>query len=138
MTMPSTAGANLPFDRDYPGEPGSLRSSRRDVVRVLGEHGMSDDLCDTAALVVSELASNAIEAAPGRDYTVRVGLGADGEVEIMVRNHSQAEFPGSAGSLPPPWAPRGRGLAIVEALSTDLEVDRVDGDLVVVTVRLAG
>ncbi len=136
--MPSTAGAGLPFDRDYPGEPGSLRSSRRDVVRVLGEHGVSVELCDTAALVVSELASNAIEAAPGRDYKLRVGVSRDGKVEVSVRNHSRAEFPESAGSLPPPWAPRGRGLAIVEALSADFGVDRLDGDQVVVTVRLAG
>ena len=120
----------------------TLRAARRAVIEWFGGLGADDDTRERAALIVSELASNAIQAAPGRTYSLQLALEEDGSVSISVRNRP-------TGSLPPArdsWrrqpatqlrhlAPRGRGLAIVDSLSEDVTVEQ-HGDDVVVTARV--
>ena len=127
---------------DYEGDLVTLRAARRAVIEWLGRLGADDDTRERAALIVSELASNAIQAAPGRTYSLQLALEDDGCASISVRNHP-------TGTLPPAresWrrqratqlrnlAPRGRGLAIVDSLSEDVTVEQ-HGDDVVVTARV--
>jgi hypothetical protein len=59
----------VPLDREYGGTTSALRSARSDVVDVLGTHVSDQDLLDRAELVVSELATNAIQAVVNCDST---------------------------------------------------------------------
>ena len=130
------------LQREYEGDLVTLRAARRAVMDWLAELGADDDTQERAALIVSELSSNAIQAAPGRTYSLRVARVDDGSATISVRNHP-------TGSLPPAresWRSkpasqlrnlpaRGRGLAIVDSLSEDVTVEH-HGDDVVVTARV--
>ncbi|MBK5334118.1 MAG: ATP-binding protein [Ilumatobacteraceae bacterium] len=130
------------LQREYEGELATLRAARRDVVEWLTELGADDETKGRAALVVSELTSNAIQSAPGRTYNLQVARLDDGSAAISVRNHPIGSRP-PARELwrPPPESPlrkllpRGRGLAIVDALSEDVTVEH-HGDDVVVTARV--
>jgi anti-sigma regulatory factor (Ser/Thr protein kinase) len=125
------------LNRDYDGEPATLRIARRDVLAWLSARGADNETMQRAALIVSELATNALQASPGHAYNVTIALVGDACAEISVRNHAN-------GSLPPDRACwklsdqsslRGRGLAIVDSLSEDVAV-RADSDEVVVSARI--
>jgi|GEM_PF-1589970 len=128
--------------REYEGELVTLRAARRAVSDWLAGLGADDDTRERAALIVSELSSNAIQAAPGRTYTLQLAQVDDGCATISVRNRP-------TGSVPPAresWRrepatqlrnllPRGRGLAIVDSLAEDVTVEH-HGEDVVVTARI--
>jgi anti-sigma regulatory factor (Ser/Thr protein kinase) len=130
------------LQREYEGDLVTLRAARRAVVDWLAGLGADDDTRERAALIVSELSSNAIQASAGRSYSLQLARLDDGSATIAVRNHP-------TGSLPPAresWRreaakqlrnllPRGRGLAIVDSLSEDVTVEHY-GDDVVVTARI--
>ena len=130
------------FRHDYEGDLATLRSARRHVVGWLEDQGVDDDARQRAALIVSELTSNAVQASPGVPYTVEATRIDDEFASITVRNH-----PG--GHTPPPrekWrpaaemslkdlSPRGRGLLIVESLSDGLTIEH-GSEEVAITVRL--
>lgn len=130
------------LQREYEGDLATLRAARRDVVEWLTELGTDDETKERAALVVSELTSNAVQAAPGRRYNLQVTRLDDGSAAISVRNRP-------IGSRPPArelWRPapetplrkllpRGRGLAIVDSLSEEVTIEH-HGDDVVVTARV--
>lgn len=131
------------LDREYPGEAASLRDARHDTTRWLQQQGFDDDTRQRAALVVSELASNAVEAAPGTPYSLTVSNEPGRSVvTVEVRNRgsvdtSLAPVAGLAGraTMAPPSASRGRGLAIVGTLAQDVTVEQRH-DTVVVVARL--
>ncbi|MGZ4726032.1 MAG: hypothetical protein ACXV8L_17650, partial [Ilumatobacteraceae bacterium] len=62
------------LDRDYEGEAATLRVARRDVLAWLTDVGADESTKERAVLIVSELATNALQASPGRMYRVRVAL----------------------------------------------------------------
>src|SRR3954454_18550237 len=140
MTAPSGKPAAA-FRHRYAGDLATLRAARRQVVDWLEEQGADGDIKERAALIVSELTSNAVQASPGVPYSVEV-TGEKGFASITVRNH-----PG--GQSPPPrekWrpvahlslkdlSPRGRGLLIVDSLSDGLTIEH-HSDEMVVTARL--
>ncbi|MEY2521887.1 MAG: Histidine kinaselike ATPase domain [Ilumatobacteraceae bacterium] len=127
---------------EYEGDLVTLRAARRAVIEWLAGLGADDATLERAALIVSELSSNAIQTAPGRTYSLQLARVDDGSATISVRNHP-------TGSVPPAresWRrepatqlrnllPRGRGLAIVDSLSEDVTVEH-HGDDVVVTARV--
>lgn len=130
--------ANVPAATElahrYAGETASLNTARLDVDRWLQESAGGQATRDAVALVVSELATNAVQAAPGHDFEVRASLGTD-HVLVGVTN-------AFTGEEPPPrsqWGPddvlaaRGRGLAIVAAVADSVEVDRDDDGAVTVS-----
>jgi anti-sigma regulatory factor (Ser/Thr protein kinase) len=133
------------LDRVYDGTSSTLQSARNDVVAWLRDFGLDEDVQQRAALVISELATNAVQASPGSAYIVRGTLGHDGSdgadrdsVVLTVVSHTSFE-------QPPPkehWGPsavlagRGRGLMIVDDLSTDVTVDVPTHGTVVVTATL--
>jgi anti-sigma regulatory factor (Ser/Thr protein kinase) len=127
-----------PFERDYAGDSSTLRDARKDIVVWLTERGFDQDLQDRAALVLSELATNAVQASPGRAYAVCLRDLGDRSAVLVVTSHTDYE-------TPPPrahWTPtstravRGRGLMIVDAVADGVEVDLPSHDTVVVTATL--
>ena len=122
------------MNREYAGDVTTLRSARRDVVDFLLELGANSQTVERASLIASELASNAIQAAPGVPYHLRIRILDPNAASLSIRNHT-------GGGLPPAhdkWRPvdelamRGRGLSIVDSLSDEVSVE-VDGEEVTVT-----
>lgn len=104
----------------------SVPSVRHLVGAWLDEHAIDGHLGDELLLVVTELVTNAIEASRSpeshvevvarlTDHTVRVDVIDDGEGFDLDR---------STGS-PGPDSVRGRGLAIIRALTDDVRVGRI-------------
>ena len=127
---------------EYKGDLATLRSARRDVVEWLARQGADEETKDRAALIVSELTSNAIQAAPGLPYHLLVTRVDHDSASISVRNHPTRGLPPARQQWRAPsdlplgeLALRGRGLAIVDSLSEDVTVEH-DGRTVVVTARL--
>jgi len=109
------------------------------VGEFLAARHMDADLCERAELVVSELASNAVQAAPGAPYRVRVGIDSDESVIVELTSD------GSDGGMLPPramWGPSsvlaetGRGLLIVDQLSDSVRVQQPSAGQIVVTATL--
>ncbi|MER6996972.1 ATP-binding protein [Streptomyces sp. NPDC000410] len=77
------------------------------------------DFSDAAALLVSELATNAITHArvPGRDFQLRLALTAT-TLRIEVSDARADRTPTSGPTTPAPDSETGRGLILVEALAT--------------------
>lgn len=70
-------------------------------------------ICDEAALLTSELVTNAVRYARPAAVTVRVGR--DGEhlvVQVMDGSHRHPTV-----MSPAPWEERGRGMALVNAIA---------------------
>jgi len=122
------------FLRDYEGTLQSLRSTRDDVSAWLRAGECDNEMVERAVLVASELASNAVQAAPGRSYRVAIADAGSRLVELTVSNPFLSTSPPDRTQWLPttPAAARGRGLSIVAALSRDVRVD-VDDECVRVT-----
>jgi anti-sigma regulatory factor (Ser/Thr protein kinase) len=125
------------LDRDYEGEATTLRAARRDVLAWLAERGANEATKQRAALIVSELATNALQASPGQTYTVQVAFVDDDHAAISVRNHTNGARPPAREHwhLTDRTSLRGRGLAIVKSLAEDVTVESVQ-DAVVVTAKI--
>ncbi|MEP7114657.1 MAG: ATP-binding protein [Ilumatobacteraceae bacterium] len=130
--------------REYAGDLKTLHAARRDAVEWFQAQAADEPTRDQAALIVSELCSNAIQNSPGLAYDLQIVRLDDDHAAISVRKQP-------AGTLPPPhedWQPaghlslkeqslRGRGLAIVDSLSEDVAVEHFDDTLVLTaTVRI--
>jgi anti-sigma regulatory factor (Ser/Thr protein kinase) len=121
------------LDRQYEGTTGTLRVARNDIVECLKDHVPDEDIHERAQLVVSELATNAIQAAPGAAYSLRVSVGADGSVIMTVTSTTENDAPPPRHQWGPahPVAVRGRGLLIVDKLTDEVDVEQADGTIVV-------
>lgn len=124
----------LVLDREYDGTTGTLRAARNDVVGFLKAHVADEDLHERAELVVSELATNAIQASPGVAYALHVAF-RDGSVVLAVTSFTRHDAPPPREAWGPTTAraPRGRGLLIVDGLTDGVAVDRPSHDTIVVT-----
>jgi anti-sigma regulatory factor (Ser/Thr protein kinase) len=109
-----------------PCAPASVGVARRALIGELRASGVAEHAVRDAALVISELLSNAIlHAYPLPGEQVQVTWSVDGEaVEIAVSDGGSPTVP--YVSHPPVSATGGRGLAIVAYLSRDWGV-RTDG-----------
>ena len=87
---------------------------------VLGHLGR-DELAETARLVASELIANAVLHGVG-PITVSVDA-RDGAVTLEVGDRGRGARLDGRPVMPGPDAPGGRGLPIVRALASDLDVD---------------
>jgi anti-sigma regulatory factor (Ser/Thr protein kinase) len=101
--------------RAYPNEPASVTRARRFVVDAL--RGGPPDVVDTAELLVSELATNALRHG-GSGFAVTVSTTAT-QVLVEVTDNG----PGLPRKRnPAPLESSGRGLQIVEAIADEWEV----------------
>jgi anti-sigma regulatory factor (Ser/Thr protein kinase) len=107
--MPPTVTAETVF----PAVPESVGSARRFTRAALGRHDVEPRLIDTAALLVSELATNAIVHAAS-SLRLRIDVGDEIRVEVVDEN----ETPPVVGA-PETEDESGRGLAIVTTLADD-------------------
>jgi anti-sigma regulatory factor (Ser/Thr protein kinase) len=98
--------------------------ARRFVHQHLEGHGLAR-VASNVSLAVSELATNAVVHA-GTPFTVTLA-GRDGMTTIAVRDLSPVQLPASRPAVGQLDRPRGRGLQIVQALSSECGVVR-DGD----------
>jgi anti-sigma regulatory factor (Ser/Thr protein kinase) len=107
--MPLTATAETVF----PAVPESVGSARRFTRAALGRHDVERRLVDTAMLLVSELATNAILHAAS-SVTLRIDVGDDIRVEVGDANGEPPRV-----GMPGTDDESGRGLAIVTTLADD-------------------
>lgn len=128
------------LDREYDGSTSTLRVARNDVVECLRDHVADEDVQERAQLVISELATNAIQASPGVAYGLRVSVADDGAVVMCVTSATERTAPPPRHQWGPvhPVAVRGRGLLIVDKLTDQVEVEQASGTIVVTaTLRAA-
>ncbi|MCX2971413.1 MULTISPECIES: ATP-binding protein [Streptomyces] len=136
MTAPSTPAAGAApvtvrvFAQRFSSTPRGARLARRLALHQLDTWGVphGTPASETAALLVAELASNAVThgRVPGRDFELVVRLlGPTLRIEVSdVRGERRP--PGPGVPCPPPLAESGRGLLVVEALADRWSVlDRV-------------
>jgi anti-sigma regulatory factor (Ser/Thr protein kinase) len=98
-----------------PNDPGSVREARAFTRRVLDAAAIAPDSLEQAALMVSELVTNAVVHAASR-VCVRVVTGPVTRIEVEDEGEPLPEplkVPGSGDQTP-----GGLGLAIVDALAT--------------------
>lgn len=111
---PDRAAAERRFRFELAAHPGSPAQARRLTRARLTGWSVCEDTCDTAALVVSELVTNAIVHTAGRRVVCELHDGAD-LVRIAVRDEGCA--PGEPHPSPRrPEEEHGRGLLLVESL----------------------
>lgn len=86
-----------------PSDPVSVSSARRHVARTLAEWGLSEEseLADTVRLIISELATNAVQHTFGQSptFTVELRLERDEELRLGVTD----SHPGGPSGCPPPY-----------------------------------
>lgn len=103
-----------------PSDPGSVSAARAHAVGTLTEWGMPADaeLADTVRLIVSELATNAVQHTFGQSptFTVDVVLVRDERVHIGVTD-SHPRFPKRLPAAV--QQDNGRGLAIIRWLAAE-------------------
>jgi anti-sigma regulatory factor (Ser/Thr protein kinase) len=104
-----------------PAEPASVSVARRWTTSLLTLWGVSADDLDTAALVISELAANAVRYGHA-EITIRLLQQTDRL--YMCVTDSGTPLAADRLVIPQELAEHGRGLAIVEALSETIEVTR--------------
>jgi anti-sigma regulatory factor (Ser/Thr protein kinase) len=111
-------------------------AAREIVLELLADHPTTDELRHDAALVAYELVANAVtHGRPDPDGTIELSCEVvDDTLVVRVRDA------GSQGAVEPrplePEVGHGRGLAIVDALSSAWTVDRSHGTLVTAWVPL--
>ncbi|MEW2076311.1 ATP-binding protein [Streptomyces sp. NPDC017966] len=110
---------------DLPATPASVRTARGGVRELLTARDVPDEVCDDAVVVASELLTNALTHAAGERIVCRLRVRAD---RIRVEVEDQARGPElPVLRRPGPDDQNGRGLLLVDALSSDWGVGRAPG-----------
>jgi len=123
--VPGRAGNSSTVEERFSADLLAPRQARRFVIGVLERWGVAH-LVDDAALVVSELATNAVMHAASH-FTVGVKAGDDA-VRISVTDYQPAR---PVASQPPPMSESGRGLSLVASLARGWGTHSVAGGKVV-------
>ena len=123
----TAAGPRSSAERTFSGDRTAVGQARRFVAEVLTGWDLDDDVVETARMCASELVTNAvIHAASDTTVTVRCD---DTHVLLLVRDegsHNRVRMQGDE-----PERISGRGLALVQALSSAWDVEQsTDGTLV--------
>lgn len=144
MNAVDEGSAAVQTSRTFDGSTSTLAEARQMVADTLSGAFVAAESIERARLVVSELASNAIEFAPGVDYTVTVEC-AERAIAFSITVRSRADLADipADGTLatdePGHLVLRGRGLAIVRTLSQSMTFSQnPDGTLDIVAVIIAG
>ncbi|MFJ9394211.1 ATP-binding protein [Streptomyces californicus] len=116
------------FTQRFCSTPRGARLARRLALQQLDAWGLpyGGDASDTAALLVAELAANAVTHGriPGRDFEVSLRLlGVTLRIEVSdARGEGHPPSPGVPPPTPRALAETGRGMLLVEALADRWEV----------------
>ncbi|MGX5655091.1 SpoIIE family protein phosphatase [Geodermatophilus nigrescens] len=116
-----------PLHETLPADPARLRGVRRAVTAWARAAGLSEDGVDDLQLALGEALANAVEHAyagngGGGRCEYRLERTADGSVDVCVRDE------GVWRPAPADRGHRGRGLELIAALATDVEVARTPDD----------
>ncbi|MFE6312200.1 ATP-binding protein [Streptomyces rochei] len=111
----SGAAADRRFRFELAAHPGSPAQARRLTRARLNGWSVCEDTCDTAALVISELVTNAIVHTASRHIVCELHDGAD-LVRIAVRDEGCAPGQPHPQTAQRPDDEHGRGLLLVDAL----------------------
>lgn len=121
------------FRGHYEAVTASIRLVRRSVTGYLSGHGVDPSTIERVTLALSELCTNAVEAADGvpQSFRVEAEVTGGGDVRCLVANRaSLRDLPAPEDWGPTdPMAPRGRGLAIVRSVADELTVAGSDGEV---------
>ncbi|MFG2997718.1 ATP-binding protein [Streptomyces sp. NPDC048340] len=134
----------LDFTQRFSATPRGARLARRLAQAQLDLWGVpyGCPLSDDVALVVAELAANAVlhGRVAGRDFEVRLAYDRRRTVRVMVSDTCGDRVPPDGPAPAVPWvAEGGRGLAVVRALARDWGVSpRVPGKTVWASVVAPG
>ncbi|MFE7777657.1 ATP-binding protein [Streptomyces sp. NPDC057445] len=106
-----------------PADAMNLRGVRRLIARILMAEGLSVETADAACLVLSELVGNAVRACgDGVLLTIELRL-ADEGVVVAVTDPDPSRLPHTTDTaLDSAEAESGRGLALIDALCTEVSV----------------
>lgn len=102
--------------------PVSTPALRAELIGELSRRGLPARAVEDAALVLTELVSNAVRhGSPLAGGRLRVSWRVDrNRVRVAVSDGGAGGGSGGVGPVPPrPWATSGRGLAIVASLARD-------------------
>jgi anti-sigma regulatory factor (Ser/Thr protein kinase) len=102
---------------ELPAAPASVSFARNTAASWLILWGLSADAAEIARLLVSELATNAVDHSVGPKVVVSV-IDSDEWLEIRVKNPA-GNVPALTASLPADSSERGRGLFLVATLADD-------------------
>lgn len=113
--------------------------ARKAAVTWLRDRQVDERVVDDAALVVSELSANAVEASPAVTFELRLEL-TGAALGVTVENEAAlTDLPDRADWGPrSPLDVRGRGLSIVDALARQVDTSERDGRLVITAVLQRG
>lgn len=118
-----------------PFELAAATAARHQLQDFLTQAGVPARVVNDAALVVSELVTNGVEHGRSDDDAIHVWWWvADGTLTLCVRDDgSEAEPRVTTVDM---YAPRGRGLALVDSICQSLSIDRSDGTRITATLNL--
>lgn len=103
-----------------PSDPASVSAARSYVVGILAEWGLQPDtgVCDTVRLIVSELATNAVQHTFGQSPTFTVALALDRDEQLRVGvTDSHPRFPKRLPAAV--QQDNGRGMVIIRWLTAE-------------------
>jgi serine/threonine-protein kinase RsbW len=131
LPRPTRSAANPPGERfTLPARADSVAVARRIVVRWLRLWGLSEPLCDTARLVLSELFTNAVLHTDSGQIVCRIeASGGRLRIEVADEGLGLDEALGTCESPYPAQstdAENGRGLVLVDALADSWGVITAD------------
>lgn len=124
---------------EFAGDTATIAGARHEMAQWLGDHGVYDEtVIADASLVMSELCSNAVEAAPGHPYRVEIQSVGRTRCRVAVTSWSDPDDLPDRSAWGPDevLAERGRGLAIVDALAETVSLVRAEADAVAVVAIL--
>lgn len=129
MSSSEVRSYRLPF------ELAAATAARHQLHDFLTQAGVPTRIVSDAALVVSELVTNGVEHGRSDDDAIHVSWRmVDGTLTLCVRDDgSEAEPTVRQVDM---YAPRGRGLALVESICQSLSIDRSDGTLITAKLKL--
>ncbi|MER6528123.1 ATP-binding protein [Streptomyces sp. NPDC001508] len=121
MTAARASGTDVPsYTETWPCEPESARKVRLLVSSALALWGIAEAAAN-AELIASELATNAIVHSHSRNFQITIARPDATNVKILVSDTNR-EVPEFCG--PDEYAVSGRGLNLVDQLSTKCGYDR--------------
>lgn len=112
---PRSSAVPLPYRYSLPSCAASVGEARRRALERLAHWALHEDTSDTAALVVSELVTNAVRHTPCETFTCELRVS---EVHLRIEVEGGGRSRLLPRPRPAPDSEHGRGLVLVDALST--------------------
>jgi anti-sigma regulatory factor (Ser/Thr protein kinase) len=109
---------------ELPARRTSVRAARRSVTARLATWRVHDDACANAALLVSELVTNAVLHTLSLRILCGVGLMPDDCLRLEVHDRDDSGRRGLLRRVPGPDDEGGRGLLLVQEIADSWGVDR--------------